>query len=129
MDVPREFGGNKVNMKMVPEEWIKRREVSLVSGCEMEKLFTLEKFPIHMMAQNREQEQYCCDLDFQIGKEDGFVQLSKIITGEKLYIDTHSNAIGGVWQKSREFMADIIIRYCGRHTDILEIGGVLGSLI
>lgn len=114
-------------MKRIPKEWTRKRTVSLVSGCEMEDLFRLKDFPIHMIAQNKNEEQYCCDLDFQIGKADGFVQLSRTIKEEKLYIDTHSNAIGRTWQKSREFMADIIKKYCNFKTDILEIGGVPGS--
>lgn len=71
----------------------RHRGTGMITGCETETLFVLKNFPVHMMADGKTEAR--CDMKFEIGKEDGFVQLADVIPAEILYRDTHSNAPGG----------------------------------
>lgn len=100
------------------------RDKSLITGCDVEPLYTIKDFPIHMLRNEGEESEFC-DMDFTIGKEDGFVQLGKIIPPEVLYKDTHSNAIGKVWENAHRLVANWIKKYSNNKTYVLEVGGGL----
>lgn len=104
------------------------RTDSLITGCEIEDIYTLKDFPIHMLTDEPASNDLCCDMTFSIGKEDGFIELRKIISPEILYKDTHSNAIGKTWRESHELVARLIQNVSTSNTTILEIGGGTGRL-
>ena len=53
-----------------------RRDKSLFSGCELEDLYMIKDFPIHMLEESRlSADDPCCDMVFSIGKGDDFVEL------------------------------------------------------
>ncbi len=100
----------------------RHRTESLITGGEMEPLFTLKSFPAYMMADGEKPDESFADMKFEIGCSDGFVQLADIIPPETLYKDTHSNAIGGVWDGMHTAVAEEVNRCSDRTTRILEIG-------
>lgn len=104
----------------------RQRHTSLITGCDTETLFVLKNFPVYMMADDKDDA--FCDMSFEIGKDDGFVQLATIIPAEILYKDTHSNAVGGVWKGAHELVAEKVKEYSGTDSKILEIGGATGKL-
>lgn len=101
---------------------IKRRK-SMLTGCETEELFSLKNFPVFMLEDRTVLLQPTCDMEFEIGKEDGFVQLGNVIPPEILYKDPHSNAIGAVWEGMHKLVAEKISENSNSNTRILEIGG------
>ena len=101
----------------------RHRTKSLITGGKMEPLFTLKSFPACMMADRENPDENFVDMKFEIGCSDGFVQLADIIPPETLYKDTHSNAIGRVWDGMHNAVAGEVNRCSDRTTRILEIGG------
>jgi hypothetical protein len=68
------------------------------------------------------------DMVFSIGTEDGFVQLKKSILPDVLYKDSHSNAVGKVWENAHREVATLLVKYADKETDIFEPGGATGIL-
>ena len=110
--------------------YIEERKTSLISGKNVEHLYTLNNFPVHMLCENKDNKYYGlkCDMIFDIGIDDGFVQLRKVIPPDLLYKDAHSNAVGGVWEGLRKEFSNILKKYIFADSEILEIGGGTGKL-
>jgi len=99
---------------------VEKRTKSILTGCSTEVLYTLKDFPIHMMESDKN---FSSDMVFAIGKKDGFIQLENIISPEKLYIDTHFNSPGKVWENHYIAVSEVIEKYSDKPLEILEIGG------
>jgi len=104
------------------------RSRSLMTNCELEDVFTLPDFPIHMLSEGDPSNDLCCDMIFSIGVEDGFIELRKTVSPEILYKDRHSNAIGAMWRGAHEAVARLIQDNSTSASKILEIGGGTGKL-
>ena len=63
---------------------------------------------------------------FGINEATGIIQLMKLPSNDNIYIDSHSNAVGSIWQKHRESVVRIMKR-CAPEC-VFEIGGGGGFL-
>jgi 2-polyprenyl-3-methyl-5-hydroxy-6-metoxy-1,4-benzoquinol methylase len=104
------------------------RERSLITGkSNLEKLTTLHHFPVFIGCTSQPIEQDLrADMDFQICKDSGFIQLGKLLPLELVYAEYHSEALGAIWKKHHEEFAKFILKYSP--TEVLEIGGSTGVL-
>lgn len=101
----------------------KHRAKSLITGCDMEELFTLKDFPIWMMAGTEENKDCYVDFQLEIGREDGFVQVATVIPPEILYKDSHFDTPSMVWREMYEIVAGKVKEHSREDDRILEIGG------
>lgn len=104
------------------------REKSCITGIDnLEHLYTFKDFPIFMGCTDSEVEKdILADMSWYIDPKSGFIQLTKLIPLDILYMHQHMDATGATWTRYNNSLADFILEnYVG---DILEIGGGSGKL-
>lgn len=101
-----------------------------ITGAEsdFDVLLSFKKFPIHMLENESTdiKKDKTHPLSIGIDSLSGVVQVLDPPTKEELYVDSHSNAVGGVWNGHHRMVADIIRNYHPKN--VLEIGGATGIL-
>lgn len=104
------------------------RTNSLISDGELEELFRLNNFPVHMGTTSNKnmEDDYCADLVFDIDKKTGFIQLRNLVPEDILYSNAHYNNVASNWKEHHEAFAEFIASY--NPATILEIGGGTGIL-
>lgn len=102
------------------------RTKSILTGCNTRELFRFKDFPIHTFEEGDISDDPRCDMIFDIGVDDGFVQLRRIVPSEILYHDTHMNAVGKIWEGMRLEIVKLVKLKGG--INILELGGSNGLL-
>src|SRR3989338_3264792 len=104
-------------------EYIERTKSLLTGKANMEPLYTFRHFPVFMgCATTPESEDLFADIEWQICRDTGMIQLAKLLPLKILYLDQHNDGIGKTWQDLYIRTADFIFRF-KKGSRILEIGG------
>ena len=91
------------------------------------KLFSIKKFPIYMGVVNKNFKTEFQNLNFNINKITGTVQIYPRVSLKKLYFKSHgSGTIGKVWEDHHNQFYQFIKKKINK--DILEIGGGHNSI-
>ena len=85
-------------------------------------------FPVNMLApaDSDPKDDPSFDMKIGINEESGVIQIVELLPNDRIYVDTHSNAIGGVWRNHHETVSKCIQKYSP--DSVLEIGGGTGIL-
>lgn len=104
------------------------REKSCITGNkDLEHLYTHKNFPIFMGCTDKEIEKdLLVDMSWFIDPSCGFIQLTKLIPLDILYMDQHMDATGATWARYNIALSEFIVE--NFDGDILEIGGGSGKL-
>lgn len=104
------------------------REKSCITGNkDLEHLYTHKNFPIFMGCTDKEIEKdILVDMSWFIDPSCGFIQLTKLIPLDILYMDQHMDATGATWARYNIALSEFIVK--NFDGDILEIGGGSGKL-
>jgi hypothetical protein len=109
------------------------RKTSILTGKKnLESIFSLKDFPVSMtcISQNNEysNDKYL-DMEFQICKDTGIIQLKKYPFFDDMYINPHNESVGETWNILFDIMVEKISKITNKLSNpkILEIGG--GALL
>lgn len=118
----------KLLLGMVANMETIKREFSIIDKSEnIQEIFRLHKFPVHMgVTEETEEHDLYEDLIFCIDKENGMIQLNNIIPENILYQKAHYNNVAKSWLEHHNAFARFIYKY--HPTKIFEIGGGTGIL-
>ena len=107
---------------------LQTREKCCLFNEELEHLYTFKKFPIFMgCSDNDVKDDITVDMDWCIGKDNGFIQLKELIPLDVLYSDSHgSGETGGIWDRHHKSFAEFINKFSPK--SVFEIGGGHGIL-
>ena len=99
------------------------RNKSIITGKEnLEHLHTFKDFPVFMGCVDTPQdEDMVADMEWNICRDTGVIQLGKLLPLEVLYLDQHNDGVGRVWQEHYTAFAKFLAKF--RPKRILEIGG------
>ncbi|MBR3723271.1 MAG: methyltransferase domain-containing protein [Selenomonadaceae bacterium] len=106
------------------------RKTDVITGetVELESLYVFKDFPVNMLvdAAFSPENDALFDMSIGISANSGCIQLMETLPEEMIYVDKHFNAIGGMWNRQHQTLANLI----GKQNDekILEIGGGTGIL-
>ena len=109
------------------------REESILTGKKnLETIFTLNNFPVSMACVTEKYENKndkYLDMEFQICKDTGMIQLRKYPLFSDMYITAHNESFGNIWNVLFDTMAKKILKITDKinNPKILEIGG--GALL
>ena len=108
-------------------EYILRDKSCITGNSKLEHLYTFKDFPIFMGCTDKEPENdLLADMSWFIDPISGFVQLTKLIPLDVLYMDQHMDATGATWARYNIALSEFIVK--NFDGDILEIGGGSGKL-
>ena len=108
-------------------DYILRDKSCITGNSKLEHLYTFKDFPIFMGCTDKEPENdLLADMSWFIDPISGFVQLTKLIPLDVLYMDQHMDATGATWARYNIALSEFIIK--NFEGDILEIGGGSGKL-
>ena len=81
-----------------------RRQGSIIDGdTQMEELFRLERFPIHMgVTALPFRQDVFQDMIYEINEGNGAVQIGALIPEDELYQEAHYNNIGKGWEEMKQ---------------------------
>jgi SAM-dependent methyltransferase len=104
------------------------RDKSCITGnSKLEHLYTFKDFPIFMGCTDKESKNdLLADMSWFIDPISGFIQLTKLIPLDVLYMDQHMDATGATWARYNLALSEFIVK--NFDGDILEIGGGSGKL-
>lgn len=105
------------------------RNNDVISGAQdLELLYSIKNFPVFMGAsENSQEDDIFIDLNFQISKSTGMVQINPLIDLSIVYLKSHNpGTIGQIWKKHHEALADFLLKFDKKK--VLEIGGYSGIL-
>lgn len=107
---------------------LQTREKCCLFNEELEHLYTFKKFPIFMgCSDNDVKDDITVDMNWCIGKDNGFIQLKELIPLDVLYSDSHgSGETGGIWDRHHKSFAEFINKFSPK--SVFEIGGGHGIL-
>tara|TARA_Y200000002_G_scaffold379970_1_gene390395 strand:+ start:2596 stop:3735 length:1140 start_codon:yes stop_codon:yes gene_type:complete len=107
---------------------LQTREKCCLFNDELEHLYTFKKFPIFMgCSDNDVKDDITVDMDWCIGRDNGFIQLKELIPLDILYSDSHgSGETGGIWDRHHKSFAEFINKFSPK--SVFEIGGGHGIL-
>jgi SAM-dependent methyltransferase len=109
------------------KEYILRNASCITNNIELEHLYTFKDFPVFMGCTNDEEKNdLVADMSWYIDPLSGFIQLTKLIPLDILYMDQHMDATGATWSRYNKELSNFIIKYYDGN--ILEIGGGSGKL-
>ncbi|MBD3282593.1 MAG: methyltransferase domain-containing protein [Candidatus Portnoybacteria bacterium] len=102
---------------------IKVRKKSLITGNNnLERLYSIKKFPAFIgCTEKPRKEDIFADMEFDICKDTGLVQLRKLLPLELIYKKYHSEAIGDLWKEHNQEFSKIILSQDIKN--VLELGG------
>jgi SAM-dependent methyltransferase len=107
--------------------YILRPKSCITGNHNLEHLYTHKNFPIFMGCTNDEIiNDLIFDMSWYIDPKSGFIQLTKLIPLDILYMDQHMDATGATWARYNNALSEFIIK--NSDGDILEIGGGSGKL-
>ena len=109
------------------------RTKSILTGeNNLETIFMIKNFPVSMACvskkHNHSNDKYL-DMEFQICKDTGIIQLKKYPLFSDMYITAHNSSFGNVWNVLFDTMAKKIFEVTSKinNPKIVEIGG--GALL
>lgn len=99
------------------------RKLCLLNGKDtLEELYSLKDFPVFIgCTEEDSSEDLKADMNFDICKETGFIQLRNLLPLDLIYSQYHSEALGKVWNDHHEAFAKFLLKFCPKK--IFEIGG------
>lgn len=108
-------------------EYIKRNASCITNNIDLEHLYTFKDFPVFMGCTNQDiKKDLVADMSWYIDPLSGFIQLTKLIPLDVLYMDQHMDATGATWSRYNNQLSDFIVKHFDGN--ILEIGGGSGKL-
>ena len=112
-------------------EYNLRKNSILTGENNLETIFMIKKFPVSMSCVKQEykhsNDKYL-DMEFQICKDTGIIQLKKYPLFSDMYITSHNSSFGNVWNVLFDTMTKIFeITSKINNPKIVEIGG--GALL
>ncbi len=114
-------------MRMNEDNIIVRKECVLCGSTNLEKLYEFKDFPVNQNTTYSSRENdILLDLEYDICKESGMVQVKKLVPEDILYNGEHSRSIGSIWQNHHKAFAKFIAIF--HPNSIFEIGGGAGYL-
>jgi SAM-dependent methyltransferase len=104
------------------------RNKCVLFGDELEKLYSFKNFPIFMGCTDEDiSKDILIDMNWFIGKKNGFIQLKELIPLEILYAESHgAGEIGNTWDIHHIKFAKFINKFSPN--EVFEIGGGHGKL-
>lgn len=104
------------------------RDASVINGGKnLELLLELKDFPVFFgCVDSSREDDLVADMSWEIDKDSGIVQLTKLIPLEVLYQEQHVDAYGQTWEQYYNDFAKYIISK--KQLNTLEIGGGSGKL-
>jgi 2-polyprenyl-3-methyl-5-hydroxy-6-metoxy-1,4-benzoquinol methylase len=110
-----------------------KRKYDVISGLEdLEKCFTIPKFPVFMgCVETDRSSDVFFDMNWSIAKQSGAVQLSDLLPLDVLYSTPHgSGSVGKLWMEHHKALANFIDKFSRSLSaaTVLEIGGAHGLL-
>ncbi len=107
--------------------FISRTNSCVTGNTDLEHLYTFKDFPIYMGCTDKEiSNDLFADMSWSIDPACGFIQLTKLIPLDILYMDQHMDATGATWARYNSELSTFIVK--NFDGDILEIGGGSGKL-
>lgn len=104
-----------------------RKSSVLTHEDRLETLFSFPNFPVYAgCVSSPEIEDNLLDLQVDICKDTGILQLKHVPSIEQVYLFAHNDAIGRTWKEHNEQFANFIRKF--EPTKVLEIGGGSGKL-
>jgi hypothetical protein len=99
------------------------RDKSIITGKNnLEYLYTFKDAPVFMGCVDSDiKKDLFSNMEWEICKDSGFVQLKKLLPLDILYLDQHNDGIGGVWKDHYLAFVEFIKKNNPQH--VLEIGG------
>lgn len=99
------------------------RSKSLLTGKNnLEKLYTMKNFPVFMgCVDTPKEEDIFADMEWQICKDTGLIQLAGLLPLEVLYLNQHNDGTGKLWLDHYKAFAEFINKFGSKN--ILEVGG------
>jgi len=108
-------------------EYIYRNESVITGKNNLEHLQTIKNFPVFFGCTNESQEKDLkADMIWKIDPNTGFIQLTKLIPLDILYMEQHVDAIGKTWFNHNINFSNYVLKY--KKGDIVEIGGGSGKI-
>src|ERR1700733_3115202 len=106
-------------MKAAP--FLVHRKASLFDGStELEPLATFKNIPVFIGCTDQPQEEdLVADLDFDICRNTGFIQVRNLLDPEIVYRGYHSEAVGELWDDHHKDFARYLVE--GHPKRVLEI--------
>jgi len=99
-----------------------RKNSVLTNRPNLETIFKFPNFPVYAgCVEKSENNDYLLDLEVDICKDTGILQLKHVPPIEQVYLFPHNDAIGKTWQEHNDQLADFLIKF--EPKKILEIGG------
>lgn len=107
--------------------YITREKSILTGGDNLESLYTLRDFPVFMgCTENPIEDDLVADMEWQICKDTGVIQLAKLLPLEIVYLGQHNEGIGKVWTEHYLEFCKFLGKYNPKK--VLEIGGAHGFI-
>jgi len=104
-----------------------QRTKDIFDGGEVENIGPSFMMPVRMDCVNSEEvSDSFREMQWQIGKNSGFIQLKKLVDPELLYHTSHFVPLGDIWKEHNRQLSQLIYQF--RPSKILEIGGGSGAL-
>lgn len=107
---------------------IKRNNDVITAENDLELLYKFDSFPVFMGCMNQSiEEDLHTDMQWNISKHSGSIQLNQLLPLEVLYPETHgSGCVGGLWMQHHQEFSKFIAEHAPK--SVLEIGGAHGIL-
>ena len=103
-------------------KYIIREKSILTNKSNLEHLFTFKNFPVFMGCVDLPiKEDLFADMEWDICKDTGIIQLRKLLPINVLYLNQHNDGTGKYWQDHYTAFAKFLYKY--KSKNILEIGG------
>lgn len=109
------------------DNYIDRKRSVITGKPGLEHLYTFKDFPVFFgCVETPKSDDLVADMVWEIDKETGVVQLTKLIPLDILYQSQHVDGCGPTWQQYYKDFADYINK--SHPKSVLEIGGGAGQL-
>jgi 2-polyprenyl-3-methyl-5-hydroxy-6-metoxy-1,4-benzoquinol methylase len=105
------------------------RNNDVISGqLDLETIFTIKNFPVFFgISENIIEDDKFVDMNFQISKSTGMVQINPLVDLNTVYQSSHNpGTIGQIWKNHHQALSEFLLKF--NKNLILEIGGYSGIL-
>src|SRR3990170_4049349 len=109
-------------------KYIIREKSILTDKSNLEHLFTFKNFPVFMGCVDLPiKEDLFADMEWDICKDTGIIQLRKLLPINVLYLNQHNDGTGKYWQDHYTAFAKFLYKY--KSKNILKIGSMISLLL
>jgi 2-polyprenyl-3-methyl-5-hydroxy-6-metoxy-1,4-benzoquinol methylase len=116
-------------MNYNPIHLLQTRNNDVISGnSDLETIYTIKNFPVFFgISENLLEDDKFADMNFQISKSTGMVQVNPLVDLKTVYQSSHNpGTIGQIWKKHHQALSEFLLKF--NKNLILEIGGYSGIL-